>query len=91
MILDRNNKKLSFKVEHYSDRAYYFIKDSLDKMNIPEKDLKNVRNKIRKFYNTKNNSLPIELNYNYTLEGDTLILIGENKIKYLNITNDYKN
>ena len=91
MELDLENKKLGIKVDHYSDRAYYFIKDSLDKLNVEEKDIKKVRSKIREFYNTKNNTLPIELNYSYYLKGDTLILNGETELKYLNITDNYKN
>lgn len=89
--LDMDKKKLSFKAEHYSDRAYYFIKDSINKLNIEEKDIKKVRGKIRESYNIKNNTLPIELNYNYILKGDTLFLISEKELKYLNITDNYKN
>lgn len=91
IALDLENKKLDFKVDHYSDRAYYFIKDSLDKLDVEEKDIKEVRSKIREFYNTKNNTLPINLNYSYSLKGDTLILNGETQLRYLNITDNYKN
>lgn len=91
MELDIKEKKLSFKVDHYSDRAYYFIKDSLDKLNVEEKDIKKVRGEIREFYNIENNTLPMHLNYSYTIKGDTLILTGETELRYLNITDNYKN
>jgi hypothetical protein len=91
MELNVDEKELSFKADHYSDRAYYFINDSIEKLDVEENEVENVRKKIRAFYNTKNKTLPIELNYNYTLKGDTLILIGKNRMKYLNITDKYKN
>lgn len=91
MELDIENRKLSFKVDHYSDRAYYYIKDSLDKLNLEEKDIKKVRSEIREFYNIQNNTLPIELSYGYSIKDDTLILISETELKYLNITDNYKN
>ena len=89
--LDNENKILILKVKHYSDRAYYFIQDSINKMNVSEENLKEVRSDIRKFYNKRNNTLPMELNRKYELKGDTLILIGNNKYKYLNITENYRN
>ncbi len=89
--LNNQNKTLSFDVQHYSDRAYYFIKDSLEKTEVEKEKMKIVRKKIRDFYNKKNNSLPIKLDLSYKLKGDTLIIIGEKEYKYLNITEDYRN
>jgi len=89
--LNYETKTLSFGVQHYSDRAYYFVKDSIDKMEVDKENLKTTRKNIRDFYNKKNNSSPIKLDLNYKLKGDTLILNGETELKYLNITDNYKN
>ena len=89
--LNNKTKTLSFDVQHYSDRAYYFIKDSIDKTEVEKEKIKSIRKDIRNFYNKKNNSLPIKLDLNYKLKGDTLIIIGEKEYKYLNITEDYRN
>lgn len=88
--LNPGNKELKFTVNHYSDRAYYFIKDSIDKMDIPEENLKKTRNGIRDFYNTKNNTLPINLSFTYSITGDSLQLVGKETNYYLNITEAYK-
>lgn len=90
--LNDENRILSFEVQHYSDRAYYFIKDSIEKIEVEKENLKTIKKNIRHFYNKKNNSLPIKLNLNYRIKGDTLIIIiGKKEYKYLNITEDYRN
>lgn len=89
--LDDKNKKLKFKVKHYSDRAYNFIQDSLKKLTIKEENLKETKSNIREYYNSRKNTLPVELSFNYELKNDSLILIGKRKNTYLNITHKYKN
>jgi len=89
--LNDENSTLSFEVEHYSDRAYYFIKDSINEIEVEEENLKTTKKNIRHFYNKKNNSLALKLHWNYKLKGDTLIIVGPKEYKYLNITEDYRN
>ena len=89
--LNDENSTLSFEVEHYSDRAYYFIKDSINEIEVEEENLKATKKNIRHFYNKKNNSLALKLHWNYKLKGDTLIIVGPKEYKYLNITEDYRN
>lgn len=89
--LNSEKKVVKIEVKHYSDRANSFIQDSIEKMNIPEKDIKKIRSNIREFYNTRNNTLPINLSFKYELKSDSLVLIGKTKDKYLNITDNYIN
>jgi len=89
--LDTLKKVVNFNAKDYSERYYYFVQDSLETLEIEEEKLKEIRSEIREFYNTKNNSLPIELIFNYELKGDTLILKGKKESKFLNITDRYKN
>ncbi|MEP0264445.1 hypothetical protein [Dokdonia sp.] len=89
--LDTIKKIGTFKASYYSEKYYYFIEDSIAKLDVQKDSLKKIRANIREFYNTKNNSSPIEFTFNYKLRGDTLILNGQREVKYLNITDRYKN
>jgi hypothetical protein len=90
--LDTTKKTVAFKANYYSERYYYFAEDSIAKLDIKEDSLKkNARVQIRKFYNTKNNSLPLDVTFLYELRGDTLILKGDQESKFINITDRYMN
>ena len=87
--LDNQKKVVTFKLKHYSNRVSYFIQDSIKKIEVKKENLKEIRNDIRKFYNQQNNTLPMEFHYEYELKGDTLVLTGEKKTNYLNISKKY--
>ncbi len=89
--LDENGKKISFTGKHYSDKAYYFVNDSIKKLDVKKDSIKQIRKKIRAYFNKKYNTESLEMNFKYKLNGDTLILSGNEKLKFLNITDKYVN
>ena len=89
--IDTDNSTINLNAQHYGDEAYYFIQDSVQKLGTDTSDEK-IKNNIRTYYNTLNNSLPFENeSFKYELIGDTLYLKTNTQetIKFVEVSKDY--
>jgi len=90
--LNDSLKKITYKVEHFTEVGAFRVQDSLNKLDLHKDSIKSYRKKIINYYNKEMNVIDFKNKFNYTIQKDTLTLIDSlgRKQFFVNITKEYQ-
>ncbi|PQJ77831.1 hypothetical protein BTO18_00915 [Polaribacter porphyrae] len=89
--INKNQKAFKFDSQYYSEIGAFKVQDSINKLNLNEDEIDNIRDDLISHFNKEMNIIELKNEFSYKINNDTLILFQNSQKKqyFLNITKNY--